>query len=86
MVKVFKALSDETRREILKLLNERDMNAGEIAGHFNMSKPAISKHLDILKDAELISSEKMGQFLIYSINLSVLQEVLGNFLDIFKKI
>ncbi|MCC0679324.1 winged helix-turn-helix transcriptional regulator [Clostridioides sp. ES-S-0005-03] len=85
MVKVFKALSDETRREILKLLNERDMNAGEIAGHFNMSKPAISKHLDILKDAELISSEKMGQFLIYSINLSVLQEVLGNFLDIFKK-
>ncbi|MCC0632242.1 MULTISPECIES: autorepressor SdpR family transcription factor [Clostridioides] len=86
MVKVFKALSDETRREILKLLNERDMNAGEIASHFNMSKPAISKHLDILKDAELISSEKMGQFLIYSINLSVLQEVLGNFLDIFKKI
>ncbi|MCC0670738.1 winged helix-turn-helix transcriptional regulator [Clostridioides sp. ES-S-0145-01] len=86
MIKVFKALSDETRREILKLLNERDMNAGEIAGHFNMSKPAISKHLDILKDAELISSEKMGQFLIYSINLSVLQEVLGNFLDIFKKI
>ncbi|MCC0650608.1 autorepressor SdpR family transcription factor [Clostridioides sp. ZZV15-6598] len=86
MVKVFKALSDETRREILKLLNEKDMNAGEIASHFNMSKPAISKHLDILKDAELISSEKMGQFLIYSINLSVLQEVLGNFLDIFKKI
>lgn len=85
MVKVFKALSDETRREILKLLNEKDMNAGEIASHFNMSKPAISKHLDILKEAELISSEKRGQFLIYSINLSVLQEVLGNFLDIFKK-
>ncbi|CEH33803.1 autorepressor SdpR family transcription factor [Romboutsia lituseburensis] len=85
MVKVFKALSDETRREILRLLNEKDMNAGEIASHFNMSKPAISKHLDILKEAELISSEKRGQFLIYSINLSVLQEVLGNFLDIFKK-
>ncbi|MCR8743716.1 autorepressor SdpR family transcription factor [Romboutsia lituseburensis] len=86
MVKVFKALSDQTRREILKLLNEKDMNAGEIASHFNMSKPAISKHLDILKEAELISSEKRGQFLIYSINLSVLQEVLGNFLDIFKKV
>lgn len=85
MVKVFKALSDQTRREILKLLNEKDMNAGEIASHFNMSKPAISKHLDILREAELISSEKRGQFLIYSINLSVLQEVLGNFLDVFKK-
>lgn len=85
MVKVFKALSDKTRREILKLLNEKDMNAGEIASHFNMSKPAISKHLDILREAELISSEKRGQFLIYSINLSVLQEVLGNFLDVFKK-
>lgn len=84
MIKVFKALSDETRRKILKLLNERDMNAGEIASHFNMSKPAISKHLDILKDAELVSAEKRGQFLIYSINLSVLQEVLGGFLDIFK--
>lgn len=84
MIKVFKALGDETRREILRLLNERDMNAGEIASHFNMSKPAISKHLDILKDAELVSSEKRGQFLIYSINLSVLQEVLGGFLDIFK--
>ncbi|KDR95585.1 transcriptional regulator, ArsR family [Peptoclostridium litorale DSM 5388] len=83
MVKVFKALSDETRREILKLLNERDMNAGEISSHFKMSKPAISKHLDILKAAELISSEKKGQFLIYSINTSVIQEVLGNFLDIF---
>lgn len=85
MVKVFKALGDETRREILKLLNEKDMNAGEIASHFNMSKPAISKHLDILKEAELISFEKRGQFLIYSINLTVLQEVLGNFLDIFNK-
>jgi DNA-binding transcriptional ArsR family regulator len=83
MVKVFKALSDETRREILKLLNERDMNAGEISSYFKMSKPAISKHLDILREAELISSEKKGQFLIYSINTSVIQEVLGNFLDIF---
>lgn len=83
MVKVFKALSDETRREILKLLNEQDMNAGEISSYFKMSKPAISKHLDILREAELISSEKKGQFLIYSINTSVIQEVLGNFLDIF---
>ncbi|MPN25879.1 Transcriptional repressor SdpR [bioreactor metagenome] len=61
------------------------MSAGEIAEHFDMSKPSISKHLDILREAELISSEKKGQFVIYSINISVIQEVLGNFLDIFKK-
>ncbi|QJA07611.1 winged helix-turn-helix transcriptional regulator [Romboutsia sp. CE17] len=85
MDKAFKALSDKTRRKILKLLNEKDMNAGEIAEHFDMSKPSISKHLDILREAELISSEKKGQFIIYSINTSVIQEVLGNFLEIFKK-
>ena len=61
------------------------MSAGEIAEHFDMSKPSISKHLDILREAELVSSEKKGQFIIYSINTSVIQEVLGNFLEIFKK-
>ena len=85
MSKAFKALSDKTRREILKLLNNRDMSAGEIAEHFDMSKLSISKHLDILREAELVSSEKKGQFIIYSINTSVIQEVLGNFLEIFKK-
>lgn len=85
MSKAFKALSDETRREILKLLNKKDMSAGEISDHFNMSKPSISKHLDILRESGLISSEKKGQFVIYSINTSVIQEVLGNFIDIFTK-
>lgn len=85
MSKAFKALSDETRRTILQLLNHGDMTAGEISEHFNMSKPSISKHLDILREAELISSEKKGQFVIYSINTSVIQEVLGNFLSIFEK-
>ena len=85
MSKAFKALSDKTIREILKMLNEKYMNAGEIAEHFNMSKPSISKHLDILREAELISSEKKGQFVIYSINTSVIKEVLGGFLEIFKK-
>ncbi len=60
MSKAFKALSDKTRREILKMLNNRDMSAGEIAEHFDMSKPSISKHLDILREAELVSSEKKG--------------------------
>jgi DNA-binding transcriptional ArsR family regulator len=85
MSKAFKALSDETRRTILKLLNERDMSAGEISENFEMSKPSISKHLDILREAKLISSEKRGQYMIYSINTTVIQEVLGNFLDIFNK-
>lgn len=83
MSKVFKALSDETRRSILKLLNEGDMSAGEISDHFDMSKPSISKHLEILRDAELITSEKKGQYVIYSINTSVLQDVIGNFLNFF---
>lgn len=85
MSKVFKALSDNTRREILKLLSKGDMTAGEIADKFDMSKPSISKHLDILRDAELVSSEKKGQYIIYSINTTVLQEVLGGFLGIFDK-
>lgn len=85
MNKVFKALSDETRREILKMLSNKDMSAGEISGRFAMSKPSISKHLDILREAELISSEKKGQFVIYSINTSIIQEVLGNFLNILSK-
>lgn len=83
MKKVFKALSDQTRREILKLLSKKDMSAGEISENFNMSKPSISKHLDILKEAELISFEKKGQFVIYSVNTTVLQEVLSNFLNFF---
>lgn len=82
--KVFKAISDPTRREILKLLNEGSKNAGDIAGRFNMSKPSISKHLDILREAELIVSEKRGQFIIYTINTTVLQQALGGFLDLFE--
>jgi len=85
MSNAFKALSDETRRKILQLLNKHDMSAGEIAENFKMSKPSISKHLEILRESELISSEKKGQFVIYSINTSIIQEVLGNFLDIFTK-
>jgi DNA-binding transcriptional ArsR family regulator len=55
---LFKALNDETRRQIIELLKEKEMNAGEIADRFNISKPSISHHLDILKRADLITSEK----------------------------
>jgi DNA-binding transcriptional ArsR family regulator len=82
---VFKALGDPTRREILKLLNKKDMTAGEIAEHFPISKPALTKHLDILREAELVTSEKKGQYVIYSINVTVLQEALGNFISLFEK-
>ncbi|WP_368645886.1 autorepressor SdpR family transcription factor [Alkalibacterium putridalgicola] len=85
MSSVFKALSDPTRRKILALLRDRDMTAGEIAERFDISKPAISKHLDILKEAELVSAEKKGLYRIYSINLTVLQETLSGFMNLFEK-
>lgn len=73
---LFKALNDETRRQILELLKDNDMTAGDIADAFNISKPSISHHLDILKRADLVSSEKQGQFIIYSINTTILEDVL----------
>ncbi len=73
---IFKALNDETRRQILELLRQKDMSAGEIADQFNISKPSISHHLELLKKADLITQEKKGQFIIYSINTSVLDEIL----------
>jgi ArsR family transcriptional regulator len=81
---IFKALNDATRREILELLKEKDLSAGEIADAFNISKPSISHHLDILKRADLISSEKNGQFIIYSINTTIMEDVLQWILT-FKK-
>ncbi len=73
---LFKALNDATRREILELLKEKDLTAGEIADHFNISKPSISHHLDLLKQAGLVESLKQGQFITYSLNTSVVDEIL----------
>ena len=72
----FKALSDPVRREILILLKNGRMSAGEIAGHFEMSVPAVSKHLSILKDAGLIRDRREGKYIYYELNASVLEEVL----------
>lgn len=77
MNSIFKALNDETRRQILELLREKDMNAGDIADHFQISKPSISHHLEILKNADLISQQKKGQFIIYLLNTTVFEEVLS---------
>ena len=73
---LFKALNDETRRQIVDLLKEKDMNAGEIADEFNISKPSISHHLDILKRADLIIGVKKGQFIVYSLNTTILEDLL----------
>lgn len=73
---LFKALNDPTRRAILELLKEKDMTAGDIADQFNISKPSISHHLDLLKQADLVAAEKEGQFIYYSINTTVMDEML----------
>lgn len=72
--KAFKALSDGTRRRILELLKETDLNAGKIAEHFKMTKPSISHHLNILKDAEFVQERREGQNIIYSLVPSNIHE------------
>ncbi len=76
MNNLFKALNDQTRREILELLKDSNLTAGEIAGYFDISKPSISHHLDLLKQAGLIEAEKNGQFITYSLNTTVVEEIL----------
>jgi DNA-binding transcriptional ArsR family regulator len=73
---LFKALNDSTRRAILELLKESDLTAGDIAAHFDISKPSISHHLDLLKRANLVTSVRKGQYLLYSLNMSVFEEVI----------
>lgn len=76
MNSIFKALNDATRRSILELLQERDMTAGEIADQFDISFPSISHHLDLLRQAGLVRSEKDGQRVIYSLNTTVVDDIL----------
>ena len=83
--KTISALSDPTRREILELLKKQHLTAGEIASNFNISKPSISHHLSILRNSDLVSSIRSGQEIIYSLNVSVFDEVAGLFVKFFKK-
>lgn len=76
MNEVFKAVSDKTRRVILQLLREKDLTAGEIAEHFKISKPSISHHLNILKQAGLVMDDRQGQNIYYSLNTTVFQDLL----------
>lgn len=75
----FKALSDPTRREILQLLKDKPLTAGEIAAQFDTSAATISHHLSILRDAGLVSDEKRGKYISYELNMSVVDEILGWF-------
>ncbi len=77
MNQVFKSLNDPTRREILEMLRERDMTAGEIADRFSFGKPTISHHLDLLRQAGLVKSWKEGQFVFYTLNTTVVDELMA---------
>ena len=83
MDKVFKALSDPTRRQILKLLREREMTAGELAACFALAKPTLSGHFGVLREADLVVSEKSGTTITYRLNVSVLEEALIGFANLF---
>jgi len=71
-----KALADPTRREILNMLKKGRLSAGEIAGHFSVTAPSISRHLSVLKDADLIRDTREGKFIFYEINTTVLEETM----------
>lgn len=81
--KTLHALSDPTRREILRLLRAQNMTAGQIAEQFAMSAPSVSHHLSALKQAELVLAVRAGQTIIYSLNATVVQEFLQSMLDMF---
>ena len=77
----FKALADPTRRRILELLREGNCTAGELAEHFAISNPALSHHLATLKNAGLVTDERHGQSIVYSLNTTVMQDLIGWFMS-----
>jgi len=81
---VYKALADPTRRRVLQLLRDRDMSAGELAERFDSAWPTLSRHFAILREAELIQGEKRGASIIYSLNVSVLEEALLGMMEMFQ--
>lgn len=83
MSSVFKALSDPTRRKVLQLLRQGPMTAGEISDRFDVSKPTMSAHFAVLKEADLVHAEKSGKSVVYHLKLSVLEEALLGFVHSF---
>lgn len=82
---VFKAIADPTRRRILALLRQHERSAGEIAAHFDISKPSISHHLNQLKEANLIYGERRGTTIVYYLNLSVFEELVMAIAELWKE-
>jgi DNA-binding transcriptional ArsR family regulator len=80
MSDVFEALAHPVRREILKLLRKRAMSAGELAEHFTIAKPTLSGHFTVLKNADLVTTERQGTTIIYRLNMSVMEEALAAFM------
>jgi DNA-binding transcriptional ArsR family regulator len=83
MSQIFKALSDPTRRRVLQLLRKGPMSAGELSDQFDVSKPTMSAHFAVLKEADLVHTEKVGKSVIYHLKLSVLEETLLGFAHSF---
>lgn len=83
MNKVFKALSDPTRRRVLELLRKRPMTAGELCEHFQVSKPTMSAHFAVLREANLVDARKSGKTVTYRLKLSVLEDALLSFAERF---
>lgn len=83
MSEVFKALSDPTRRRVLELLREGPRSAGELSDHFAVSKPTMSAHFAILREAGLITAERQGKTILYHLQMSVLEEALFGFAGAF---
>lgn len=81
---MFQATADPTRRQILQMLNESDKAAGEIAAAFNISAPSISHHLSVLKNAKLVTTRRNGQSIVYSLNTTVMQEMMQTMMTLFK--
>jgi len=81
----FKAIADPARREILRLLRDGEMTAGDLAEHFTMSKPSMSHHFSVLVDADLITRRREGQTLWYALNTTVLQDVVTWMMDLTQK-
>jgi DNA-binding transcriptional ArsR family regulator len=79
---VFKALADPTRRHVLQLLRQRPMSAGELAEHFPVSRPTMSAHFAVLREAGLVDSDKQGKTVMYRLRMSVLEEALMEFSDL----
>ena len=80
----FKALADPTRREILRLLAGGSMSAGDIAKSFDISKPSLSHHFNLLKQADLVRTHRAGQNIIYTLNTTVLEDTARVVLELFK--